>query len=160
MHILQKPATWCNLKVFPIVKLQYHWFLCIFSQSLQPSCLFDLVSLFLILSNDGVFFCYRTVDETSYLHYPITIKNFLDIFRWCKQRIVEEAIEKDAQTSVMSILLAHQSMNNTDWKWVKLFSLATVAEQMSMFLRRVSTLIDVVQYRWVAAINEELWTLF
>lgn len=48
------------------------------------------------------------MDETSYLHYPSTIKNFLDIFRWCKHRIVGEVIEKDAETRVVSILLAHQ----------------------------------------------------
>lgn len=55
-----------------------------FSKDFLPSDFFYTLfaSIPFLISSDNGFYWEKKERETSYLHYPITIKNFLDIFRW------------------------------------------------------------------------------
>lgn len=55
-----------------------------FSKEFLPSDFFYTLfaSIPFLISSDNGFYWEKMERETSYLHYPITIKNFLDIFRW------------------------------------------------------------------------------
>lgn len=85
----------------------------------------------------------------------ITIKNFLDIFRWYwtwHDKVIGKESETFERASV-SILL----MNNVIWKWVKLFLLTTPNEYLPMLFRAGKKIAKKEDIDEFVVLNEELW---